>query len=272
MGSNVTMVLGGGGMKGLAHIGVLKVLARHGITPTQYVGTSVGSLIGALAAGGMAPEEIERLALSVRRAEILDYDWLGMLLRRGRNRSIYRGKAYHDWVRRILPVDRFDQVKRPLYVTTVNVNDGNEVVWGMPGLDDVPIHDAVVASCAVPGIYPPKQIRGHWFVDGGVVDPLPVRVAVYLKAAMIVAVNLDGDPPAGTGQDAGLYDIMQRGQSLLSRTITQFDLRYFRDIPIVLIEPKVQLGLFQFDGLEECIRAGERAAELAVANHPLLAA
>ncbi len=266
------MVLGGGGMKGLAHIGVLKVLARHGIRPAQYVGTSVGSLIGALAAGGMPPDEIERLALSVRRTEILDYDWLGMLFRRGRNRSIYRGKAYHDWVRRVLPVDRFDQVKQPLYVTAVNVNDGNEVVWGLPGLDDVPIHDAVVASCAVPGIYPPKQIGGHWFVDGGVVDPLPVRVAVYLKATMIVAVNLDGEPMAGGAQDTGLYGLMQRGQTLLSRTITQFDLRYFKDTPLVLIEPKVQQGLFQFEGLQECIRAGERAAEMVLANHPLLAA
>jgi NTE family protein len=260
-------------MKGLAHIGVLKVLARHGIVPSSYIGTSVGSLIAAMAAGGMMPEEIERIGVAVQRQDILDYDWLGLLLRRGRNRSIYRGKAYHDWVRRILPTDRFQDLKAGLYMTTVNVNDGREVVWGMPGLNDVPIHDCVVASCAIPGVYPAKQIRGHWFVDGGWADPLPVRVAVYLKASLIIAVHLDheeSDSPANA-QEAGLYDMIERGQSMLSRAITRFDLRYFKDAPLALIEPRVQHhSLFQFDGLEECIRAGEEAAEDAVAHHPLL--
>jgi NTE family protein len=268
--SNVTLVLGGGGMKGLAHIGVLKALARHAITPTQYIGTSVGSLIGAMAAGGMTPAEIERVALAIVRKDILDYDWLGLLLHRGHNRSIYRGKAFANWVQRVLPIDRFDQLKVPLCATAVNVNDGKEVVWGMPGLDDVPIHEAVIASCAIPGIYPPRMIRGRWFVDGGIVDPLPVRVAVYLKAPLILAVNLDQDEETGTTQEAGLYDLMYRGQSLQSRTITRFDLRYFKDSPLVVIEPAVKQGLFQFDGMAECIHAGEVATEKAIAESALL--
>src|SRR6185295_1793555 len=87
----VSVVLGGGGMKGLAHIGALKALHRHGIIPDEYIGTSVGSYIAALAAGGLHPDRIEDIGLSIRRRDILDYNWLGMLCRPGRAKSLYRG-------------------------------------------------------------------------------------------------------------------------------------------------------------------------------------
>jgi NTE family protein len=258
-------------MKGLAHIGVLKVLARHGILPHFYVGTSVGSLVGALAAGGMMPEEMERIALAVRRRDILDYDWWGLMLRRGRNRSIYKGQALHQWVRRVLPEDRFDRLLRPLYVTAVDATDGREVVWGMPGLNEPPVHECVVASCSIPGIYPPKEIAGRWFVDGGMVDPLPVRVAVYLKATLVIAVNLDCEEYAVPTPEAGFADLVERGQTFLSRTITRFDLRYFKDAPLVVMEPPVEKhALFGFDRLEGLVRAGEEMAERVVAQNPLL--
>src|SRR5688572_9774406 len=107
-GRRVSLVLGGGGLKGLAHIGVLKVFAAHGIVPDEYVGTSVVSIVAALAASGLKPEEIERAALSLRRSDILDYDWKGLVLRRGRVRSLYKGQALRAWLKRTLPVDRFD--------------------------------------------------------------------------------------------------------------------------------------------------------------------
>ena len=270
----IAIVLGGGGMRGVAHVGVLKVLARHGIVPDFYVGTSVGSLIASMAAGGMMPEEIERAAMSIRRQDILDYDWWGLLLRRGHNRSLYKGKALHDWVRRTLPVDRFDQLLKPAYITSVDVQSGREVVWGMPGLTDVPIHDTIVASCSIPGIYPPKQINRYWFVDGSMVDPLPVKVAVYHQATLIIAVYLDRTDvghrtPAPAS--SGFMGIVERGHTLLSRTICRHDLQYFSDAPLALIEPEVENhGVFQFDHTEECIAAGELAAEEALARHPLL--
>jgi NTE family protein len=269
-GKKVAIVLGGGGTKGLAHIGVLKVLERYGIAPDEYVGTSVGAYIGALAAGGMSAGEIEDVALSLRRGDILDYNWLGLLVHRGRARSLYRGKALHDFIRRTLPVDRFDRLPRPLYVTSVELASAREVIWGMPGYREVPIHDCVVASCAIPGIFPPKRINQHYFVDGSLVDTLPVKVAAYNKADLILAVYLEPRDAVASGiERKGIAAILQQSQSILSRTLARHNLRYFEREPIVLIQPRVaDHGMFEFDHTAEVIRAGEEAAEAALRGHP----
>lgn len=269
-GKKVAIVLGGGGTKGLAHIGVLKVLDRYGIAPDEYVGTSVGAYIGALAAGEMSAGEIEAVALALRRRDILDYNWLGLLVHRGRARSLYRGKALHDFIRRTLPVDRFDRLPRPLYVTSVELASAREVIWGMPGYREVPIHDCVVASCAIPGIFPPKRINQHYFVDGSLVDTLPVKVAAYNKADLILAVYLEPRDAVSTGiERKGIAAILQQSQSILSRTLARHNLRYFEREPIVLIQPRVaDHGMFEFDHTSEVIRAGEEAAEAALRDHP----
>src|SRR5688572_2257074 len=145
-GRRVSLVLGGGGLKGLAHIGVLKVFAAHGIVPDEYVGSSVGSIVAALAASGLSPAEIERIALSVRRSDILDYDWKGLILRRSRVRSLYRGVALRSWLGRVLPARRFDELVKPAYFTSVDMNTCQETIWGMAGTRDLPLHDCLAAA------------------------------------------------------------------------------------------------------------------------------
>src|SRR5207247_6053475 len=135
--------------KGLAHIGALKVLYRWGLIPDEYVGTSVGAYIASLAAGGMPLDEMEQVGLSIRQEDILDFNWFNLLTRRGRSRSLYRGKVIHDFFRRTLPIDRFEQLQKPLFITSVDLERGQEVVWGMPGYTEVPIHDCIVASCSI---------------------------------------------------------------------------------------------------------------------------
>jgi NTE family protein len=271
-GKKLTIVMGGGGVKGLAHIGALKAFHRYGLVPDEFVGTSVGAFIAALAAGGMSPKEIEETALTMRRKDILDYNWLGLLWRRGRARSLYRGKAFHDFVRRTLPVDRFDQLLMPLYITSVDLASAREVIWGMPGYTEVPIHDCVVASCAIPGVFPPKKIGAYYFLDGSLVDTLPVKIAVYTKADMILAVYLE--PREGTVQGVerkGIAAILQQSQSILSRTLARHNLHYFEKSPIVLVQPRVaDHGMFDFDNIEAVIRAGEEAAEAAMHSHPMM--
>jgi len=271
-GKKLTVVLGGGGVKGLAHIGALKVFHRYGLVPDEFVGTSVGGFIAALAAGGLTPREIEEVALGMRRKDILDYNWLGLLWKRGRARSLYRGKALHDFIRRTLPVDRFDQLLMPLYLTSVDLASAREVIWGMPGYTEIPIHDCVVASCAIPGIFPPKKIGKYHFVDGSLVDTLPVKVAVYTKADIILTVYLE--PRDGTIQgveEKGMTAILQQSQSILSRTLARHNLHYFESAPIVLIEPRVaDHGMFDFENIGEVIRAGETAAEEVIQKHPLM--
>lgn len=272
-GRKLSVVLGGGGMKGLAHIGALKVLYRWGLVPDELVGTSVGAYIAAMAAGGMPLAEIEEVALAIRQEDILDFNWLGLLTRRGRARSLYRGKAIHDFFRRTLPVDRFDQLLVPLFVTSVDLESAREVVWGMPGFTEVPIHDCLVASCSIPGIYPPKKINRFHFVDGSLVDSLPVKVAVYRKADLIIAVYLEPKDMSARGVNRrGVAAILQQSQSILSRTLVAHNLKHFEKAPIVLIQPQVQdFGLFDFENHAAVIRAGELAAELSLRAHPLTA-
>lgn len=272
-GRRVSLVLGGGGLKGLAHIGVLKVLASRGIVPDEYVGASVGSIVAALAAGGLLPEQIERIALDIRRSDILDYDWKGLILRRGRVRSLYRGIALRTWLRRVLPVDRFDRLVRPAYFTSVDVNTGEEVIWGRPAARDFPLHECVAASCAIPGIYPPMEIGGRHYIDGSLVDTLPVRAATVGRSDLILAVYLDEveDSPARSIQRLGIGAILEQAQSIVSQTLLRLRLGRFNGAPVAIIRPRVRShGMFQFDRTEAVIRAGEEAALRAMETEPAL--
>jgi NTE family protein len=270
-GRKLAVVLGGGGMKGLAHIGALKVLHRWGLVPDEYVGTSVGAYIAAMGAGGMPVSEMEQVGLSIRQEDILDFNLWSLVTRRGRSRSLYRGKAVHDFFRRTLPADRFDQLVKPLFITSVDLESSREVVWGMPGYTEVPIHDCVVASCSIPGIYPPKKINRFYFVDGSLVDSLPVKVAVYRKADLIIAVYLEPKEASVRGVPRrGVAAILQQAQSIISRTLVRHNLNFFDKAPIVLVQPQVQeFGIFDFEHHAAVIRAGELATEIALRSHPL---
>lgn len=269
----IAVVLGGGGMKGLAHIGVLKTLRRYGIQPTEYIGTSVGAFIAAMAAGGMSVEEMEAVALSIRKKDVLDYCWFNLLFRRADARSLCRGKQFHDFVRRSLAVDTFADLKYPLYITSVDINNGAEIIWGLPGLTDVPVHDCVMAACSVPGIFPPKRINDYYFVDGSLANSLPVHIAYYHQADLIVAVHLDS--PATfrerAVQEEGILGILSQAQSINSQTLLANALDQFPGAPMVLIEPPVlTYGMFEFDRSAEVLQAGADAAEQALSRHPLI--
>jgi len=269
----VSLVLGGGGLKGLAHIGVLKVLARYGIVPDEYVGTSVGSIVAALAAGGLMPEEIERIALQIRKPDILDYDWKGLLLRRGRVRSLYCGRALRAWLARTLPVVSFDALMKPAYFATVDINAGKFVVWGRAGFCEPSVADCVAASCAIPGIYPPVEIAGRYYLDGSLMDTLPIQVATAGKNDLIIAVYLE-EANAGAPRSVhrlGIGAILEQAQAVVSQTILRLNLTRFDGAPVVLIQPRVRShGMFQFDRTESVIRAGEEAALRAIAAEPEL--
>jgi NTE family protein len=273
-GRKLVVVLGGGGVRGLAHIGVLKALHRLGLVPDEYVGTSVGGFVAAMAAGGLDPWALETVARSIRRRDVVDLDWLGWFGFRGRCRSLYRGKALHDLVRRSLPVDTFDALPKPLFLSAVDLTTEREVVWGTRGFRDIPVHDCVVASCAIPGVYPPKRIGPFRFVDGSLVDTLPVGIAVDRGADLIVAVHLDPPPvPAPRVDRRGIGAILERSQSILSRRLRDHALDRFDGAPIVLIQPPADgRGLFDFSDPDAAIRAGERAAEAALRSSPLAAA
>ncbi|MBI5117489.1 patatin-like phospholipase family protein [Candidatus Poribacteria bacterium] len=271
----VAVVLSGGGLRGLAHIGALRAIRSLGIPIHEYIGTSMGSLICSLAAGGMDIEEMERHALALRSEDILDLGLLHMVRKGLGASSLYRGETLHQYIETIVPIDSFKLLDKPLLVNSVELSRGEEVYWGSEGLNDVPVHEAVYASCAVPGIFPPSKIGGSYYVDGGVGTNVPVHVARQRNADLIIAVNL-GLPalsrPDEVPEQKGILDIILQSNGLMMRRILQLQLREFYEYPLILIEPHFpSRRMFDFGETDRSIRAGERAALNVLRDHPLLA-
>src|SRR5215207_3533286 len=205
----IGLVLGGGGLKGFAHIGVLRALEEHGIKPVLFAGTSIGALIAAAFAGGMSIDEMTRRAEALHRRDLFRLNHVGMLLARLRSPSIYMEAPLRALCDAVCPDLRFDQLDTPLLVNTVDVERGTQVVWGLPGLRDVSVREAVYASCALPGFFPPGRVDGRLCIDGGTVDNLPVSAAAtgagYGALDALIAVDV------GSGELTHDTDVASQG-------------------------------------------------------------
>jgi NTE family protein len=270
----VTLVLSGGGLRGLAHVGALKAISSLDIPIHEYIGTSMGSLICALAAGGMDIEGMERLANELKSEKILGLRLKHFLTRRLKAKSIYEGELFLRYIEGIVPIDSFKLLETPLIINSVELSRGEEIYWGTEGADDIPVHQAVYSSCALPGLFPPLQLNEKRYVDGGVMTNLPVRMARKRGADLIIAVNL-GLPALRdlreVPEQRGIIDILLQSNGITMRRILQLQLRDFIDYPLIMIEPQFPTReMFNFEETERSIRAGERAALNILRGHPLL--
>ncbi len=183
------LVLGGGGLKGFAHIGVMRALDERGIRPSTYAGTSIGALIAAARVSNVPLDEMEARAGSVGRRDIFRLNRVGMLLERSRAASLYQEAPLRELIAATTPRQSFRDLGSRLLVNTVDLERGTRVVWGRPGLSDVEVRDAVYASCALPGFFPPGLVGGRVCVDGGTIDNLPVAIA-SLGVEAVIAVDV----------------------------------------------------------------------------------
>ncbi|MCU0496505.1 MAG: patatin-like phospholipase family protein [Anaerolineae bacterium] len=172
----VALVLGGGGSRGIAHLGVLDVLMQAEIPVDMIVGTSMGAIVGALYAAGYAPREIAKRLSSMRGMNLLSMNLFSAKARQQRVADqlapVFAGKTFAD-------------LELPLAVTAVDMISGNEVV-----LADGPLIPALLASSAVPGVFPPVEIEGMQLADGGVIDSVATHVAYQYQADVIIAVDV----------------------------------------------------------------------------------
>jgi NTE family protein len=264
-GKKVALVLGGGGMKGFAHIGVLRALEEHRIKPSVYAGTSIGALIAAAAVGRMPVEEMARRAESLRRRDLFRLNHFGMLLERMRSPSIYLEEPLRDLCRSIVPALRFSDLASPLLVNTVDITRGTQLVWGMPGLRDVWVQDAVYASCALPGFFPPGDVGGRLCVDGGVIDNLPVGAA-SLGADAVIAVDVGSSDllPTNDIVTQGFASIYMRAATTMMHALQQYPLVRWDGPPMLLIRPKLGQDWLSFGNAAASIDEGYRKASLAL--------
>jgi NTE family protein len=265
VGRRVALVLGGGGLKGFAHIGVLRALEERGIAPDVYAGTSIGALIAAAYLGGTPVDELQSRAEALRKRDLFRINHIGMLLERMRSPSIYLEEPLRALCAAALSDVTFADLPKRLLVNTVDLDHGARVVWGLPGLENVSVRDAVYASCALPGFFPPGRVGERTCIDGGVVDNLPVSVASQF-ADLIVAVDVgSSDQSRRDAASAGFAGIYMRAATMMMHALQQFPLERWHGPPMVLIRPRVDdAAWLSFADTSSNIAEGYRSATRAL--------
>jgi NTE family protein len=256
-----TLVLSGGGLKGLAHIGVLRALEERGLTPGLVVGSSMGSLVAAAWAAGMPLKEMTERALAVRRRDIFQVAHVDMALKRMRAPAVYRREPLDALIESLVGSRTFEDLERPLVINTVELNTGMQTLWGLPGLRSIRVADAVFASCALPGIFPPREIDGRWYVDGAVIENMPAQVAASHGEGPVMAVDVGATTTLKTNvQDEGFAATYVRGLEIVMQTMMESRLRQWTAPPLVLVHPRVEhVSMFGFGHNRELIEEGYRA-------------
>ena len=259
---NYVLVLGGGGIRGLAHVGVLAALDEASFLPSEVVGSSVGAIVAAAWCAGMGIEEMRQLALAIERRDLFQVAHRDMALKRMRSPGLYRREPIEHFVTGVLGDITFDELEHPLLVNTVDIGTGTQVLWGLPGLRDLPVADAVIASCALPGFLPPQRIRGRSYVDGAAVANLPVDVAAPRGRDLVIGVDVSGrQGRAHTLLGEGFAAIYARAIEIGMERIDAEVLRRWQRPPLVLLRPAVwHVPLLSFQHNEELLEAGYRAA------------
>lgn len=244
----VALVLGGGGARGFAHVGVIHVLEQEKIPVDLVVGTSVGSLIGALYADLGDAFELEAIAWQIQRDDLFDFSLIGI------GRGPFAGEALEEFVRKHVRAGVIEQLRRPFVAVATDLVTGEQVV-----LDRGPLAAAIRASSAIPGVYRPVALGGRTLVDGGVVNPIPVSVARDRAAAVVIAVDVSRELPVE--EPGNVYSIWMRSLSILTREMARLKGRGAD----VLIEPKVgDTSPFDFSKKKELMAAGIAAAREAI--------
>jgi NTE family protein len=268
VGPRIAVVLGGGGLKGFAHIGVLRALDERGIVASVYAGTSIGALIAAAAAGRMPNDEMARRATGLRRRDLFRINHFGMLMERMRSPAIYLEEPLRELVRMVVPPAKFDQLPHRLLVNTVDAERGTQVVWGLPGLEHASVQDAVYASCALPGLFPPGRVAGRICFDGGVVDNLPANIAsVGMDLVVAVDVGTADRAPTQDVHSQGFAAVYVRAATIMMYSLQQWPLDHWNGPPMVLIRPKLSGRRFDFGNAEAHIETGYRAAMKALEGY-----
>jgi NTE family protein len=239
----IALALGSGGNRGFAHIGVIKALEANGIHIDIIVGTSAGSVVGALYAGGYTGDEIEQIALGLDQEHLEEYD----ISKRG----YISGERLQDFIDRKLNNRSIEQLDKPFAAISTQLRTGNEVAFNRGNTGK-----AVRASSSIPGVYIPVQIGEEEYVDGDLKSPVPVSVAVEMGADIVIAVDISQQPKDNPlPQD--IIDILKQSLRIMRQSILESEL----DSAQVVIRPAIgKMPEMDTAGKLSIIKTGEDAA------------
>jgi len=177
---DVSLALGSGAARGLAHIGVLKVFEENGITVREIAGTSIGSIIGGLYSQGYSAVEMEKIAL-----ENSIFDYIRMAdFQVPPSSAMLKGKKVQSYIETLFGDKTFADTKIPFKAVATNILNGKETVFNSGKLSDV-----IMCSISIPGIFPPFEYQGTYFVDGALTNPVPIDI-LELKNTIKVGVDV----------------------------------------------------------------------------------
>jgi len=283
------LALSGGALRGAAHIGIIEVLLENGLIPSIIAGSSAGSLIGALFARGVSTVAMRRAATAFPGRRLIDWSFstwsvflflLSLPLRyfgiRVRITNLLpigfiRGNALENYIRQLLNLLPVRQAI-PLLVVTTDMYSGDCVVFtdltplpkGYYHTSFLPlknIPDTVRASCSIPGIFTPKKIDGHYYIDGSIRENVPADLLYRVGAQKVIAVDLQKSG-MNNMEFRNFTDVLSRAINILLDDISSLRLEKY---PAYVLAPELpNVTLTAFDDIELCIEGGRKAAQAAL--------
>ena len=238
----IALVLGGGAVRGFAHIGVLKTLQAQGIVPDIVIGTSAGSVAGALYAAGNSGFDLQRIAFDLDKATVADVSLFG--------KGLLKGDALQNFINKTVGGKNIEDLKIPFACVATRLDTGEAVLFQRGN-----VAQAVRASSAVPGVFQPAIINGVEYVDGGLVSPVPVRYAKQMGADFIIAVDVSSPPT--TNVSTSTADIVMRSFDIMGKSIRELELPQAD----ILIRPDLsRISSSDLESKHLAILEGEKAA------------
>ncbi|MCH7385022.1 patatin-like phospholipase family protein [Acinetobacter dispersus] len=239
----IALVLGSGGARGYAHIGVIEVLEQQGIRPDFIVGTSAGSIVGSIYASGKSPAELRDIALKLKANDVRE---VNVSLK-----GFFDGKKVEDYINQQVHNMPLEKMKIPMYVVATELKDGTRTVFNYGNTGQ-----AVRASASIPSMFVPTKIHDVEYVDGGLVSPVPVQVARELGADVVIAVDILAQPIHT--ETSNVWGLFNQNINIMQGRLAEEELK---DADIV-IQPDLRekAHIFDVKGREMTMQAGADAA------------
>ena len=245
----IALVLGGGAARGFAHVGVIRALEQEKVPIDMVIGTSVGSLIGAIYAYDTNSFELEWTAFSLERDQVFDYGILSAFTSMGP----VKGDKLEEFVKSKVPVN-IEDLKLPFAAVATDLNRGTRVV-----IDHGPVARAVHASSAIPGVFNPVEHQGKLLVDGGVMDNIPISVAREKGADIVIAVDISEN--VTNFNITNLIDVMLQSITIMFRENVVHKLN---DADVLIVPAVGDVGMLDFSQKKRCMQAGVEATQKAM--------
>lgn len=249
----IGLALGGGGAKGLAHIGVIKALENAGIKIDYIAGTSMGALIGGYYAATKDVKTLEELSLSIKKNDI--FPIIDIIHRK--DGALFRGESIVKLLDHHLADIKIEDCKIPFTAVATDIKNGDEAV-----LKSGSLVDAISASIAIPVIFSPIEINGKFLMDGGFSNPIPANIAREMGADIVIAVDVSSRWITAPSEVLNTRDVYSLFNNALSVIEYQLAKNILKDAEIILRPPVLTYDWMEFGRAQEIIKIGKRELEL----------